>query len=205
MAARRRRARLAVALAALLAGAGTVSLSGVTGSDFAHAAVSQARSLADLLDARSPGQRTEALLTKTKHARPLVRTRSRAPARHQPSNEQKFQLVGLLTSTPLPVGLERPLPLASISPGPSLAMIVGGGGGGGGGGGVLPPSAGGGVVPPTGGGGPATFPTTQPRELVTPPPPLPEPGTWATMLLGFGFIGWRLRRRPRAQPLANPA
>jgi len=202
MAARRRRARLAVAFAALLAGAGTVSFSGVTGSDLAHAAVSQARSLADLLDARSPGQRTEALLTKTKHARPLVRTRSRVTARHQSPKEQKFELVGLLTSTPLPVGLERPLPLASVSPGPSLAMIVGGGGGGGG---VLPPTGGGGVVPPTGGGGPATFPTTQPRELVTPPSALPEPGSWATMLIGFGFIGWRLRRRARPQALPVPA
>ncbi|MFL6776017.1 MAG: PEPxxWA-CTERM sorting domain-containing protein [Sphingomicrobium sp.] len=23
---------------------------------------------------------------------------------------------------------------------------------------------------------------------------MPEPGTWATMLLGFGLIGWRVRR-----------
>jgi hypothetical protein len=26
---------------------------------------------------------------------------------------------------------------------------------------------------------------------------VPEPGTWALMLLGFGCIGWRLRRRNR--------
>ena len=29
------------------------------------------------------------------------------------------------------------------------------------------------------------------------PAPLPEPATWAMMLLGFGAIGWQLRRRAR--------
>jgi hypothetical protein len=28
--------------------------------------------------------------------------------------------------------------------------------------------------------------------------PVPEPGTWALMLLGFGAIGWSLRRRRKA-------
>jgi hypothetical protein len=26
---------------------------------------------------------------------------------------------------------------------------------------------------------------------------VPEPGTWATMLLGFGLTGWLMRRRRR--------
>jgi hypothetical protein len=26
---------------------------------------------------------------------------------------------------------------------------------------------------------------------------VPEPGTWATMLLGFGLSGWMMRRRRR--------
>jgi hypothetical protein len=26
-------------------------------------------------------------------------------------------------------------------------------------------------------------------------PAVPEPSTWATMLLGFAVIGWRVRRR----------
>jgi hypothetical protein len=30
------------------------------------------------------------------------------------------------------------------------------------------------------------------------PPPVPEPGTWAMMLLGFGGIGMAMRRRRRS-------
>jgi hypothetical protein len=172
-----------------------LSVTGVTGSDLAQAAVSQAKSLADLLNARSPGERTEAQLTKTKHARPLAKPRMRAAQHRQAPKEQTVELAKLLISKPLPVGLERPLPLTLVSPPPSLAMVVTGGGGGGGG-----------VLPPTGGGGPVTFPTTQPREVITAPSAVPEPGTWATMLLGFGIIAWQVRRR--ARPLAalrNPA
>ena len=32
---------------------------------------------------------------------------------------------------------------------------------------------------------------------------VPEPGTWAMMLLGFGAIGWQLRRRRTSQALAQ--
>jgi hypothetical protein len=32
---------------------------------------------------------------------------------------------------------------------------------------------------------------------------VPEPGTWAMMLLGFGAIGWQLRRRRSSQVLAQ--
>jgi len=31
----------------------------------------------------------------------------------------------------------------------------------------------------------------------TPPPAVPEPSTWALLILGFGLVGERLRRRPR--------
>jgi hypothetical protein len=34
----------------------------------------------------------------------------------------------------------------------------------------------------------------------TPVPAVPEPGTWALMLLGFAAVGWGLRRRPAAEP-----
>jgi hypothetical protein len=196
MRARQRRITLMVGVAVALAGAGTLSISGVTGSDLAHAAVTHAKSLADLLDARSPGERTEARLTKTKHARPLAKPRIRSAQRPQPPKQQTLAIATLLTSPPLPVGLQPPLPLATVSSPPSLAMIVGGGGGGGGGGGVLPP---------TGGEGPVTFPTSQPRQPVTGPSPLPEPGSWAIMLLGFGLIGWRVRRRAEPRALGNPA
>jgi hypothetical protein len=35
-----------------------------------------------------------------------------------------------------------------------------------------------------------------------PPPEVPEPGTWALMLLGFGAVGFALRRRGRVIPQA---
>jgi hypothetical protein len=42
----------------------------------------------------------------------------------------------------------------------------------------------------------ATPPTSP--ELI---PAVPEPGTWAMTLLGFGFIGWRIRREKPALQL----
>jgi hypothetical protein len=59
-----------------------------------------------------------------------------------------------------------------------FAPVPGGGGGGGGGGGP--------------GGPPQQPPQTPPPEQ---PPAVPEPGTWAMMLAGFGLIGCRFRRR----------
>jgi hypothetical protein len=54
---------------------------------------------------------------------------------------------------------------------------------------VVPPGGGGGNPPGGGGGHPPPGPPDHP-----PPPPLPEPGTWLTMILGFGMIGWMMRR-----------
>lgn len=64
--------------------------------------------------------------------------------------------------------------------GPGGGLVPGGIGGGGAGGGVVPPGGGGGVTPP-------------PPTVV----PVPEPGTWAMMILGFGMIGGMMRRRAR--------
>jgi hypothetical protein len=173
-------------LAAALAGAGTLTIAGLNGSNVVHEAVSRAKSLADLLDQRSPGARTEGELTKTKHARALARKRMAAgPKAHQPTapapKVNMPDIAQLLESAPplAAVSLDRPLPLEAISSPPPLAAII------------APPPGGGIVIPP--GGGPVTFPTELPREPVTQPSAVPEPATWAMMLLGFGLIGWRVR------------
>ncbi|GAA3900560.1 hypothetical protein GCM10022276_19220 [Sphingomonas limnosediminicola] len=37
-------------------------------------------------------------------------------------------------------------------------------------------------------------------------PPVPEPATWAMMMIGFGVVGWQLRRRTsRRQLIAQAA
>ena len=188
---------ITAAIAMALAGAGTFSIVGLAGSDVVHAAISQAKSLADLLDQRSPGTRTKGELIKTKHARALAKQRMAArPKAHQPpvvpTKVNMPDLAQLLESPPplSPVSLDQPLPLTAISSPPPLAAII-----------APPPGGGGIVIPPGGGGGgPVTFPTELPHVPVTPPSAVPEPATWAMMLLGFGLIGWRVRaaRRPAA-------
>lgn len=194
---RRRTALIAAGISVAAASGSFLALVGMTGDDIVRAAVAQSKSLADLLDARSPGSRTEAQLTKTKHARALSKQRMaprHAPAPPKPDMAEVAQLLA-------PSGAPEPVSIATsapdlIGPPPSLSMIVGVPGAGGGvipPGGEIPPGGGGGGVIPPGGGPPlVNVPTPQPREPVT--PALPEPGTWATMLLGFAFIGWRIRR-----------
>jgi hypothetical protein len=59
------------------------------------------------------------------------------------------------------------------------------------------------VTPPDGSGNPPVTPPDGPGTPVTPgnpgnPPAVPEPASWAMMMLGFGLIGFTLRRRHRA-------
>ena len=203
---RRRRSALIAACICVAAASGTFfALVGVTGDDIVRAAVAQSKTLADLLDARSPGPRTQAQLTKTKHARALPKQRM-AP-RDTPAPPDLAKLAQLLAPP-----AAKPVSVASaasiVGAPPSLATIVGSLPGGElipPTGEIIPPGGGGGGVIPPGGGPPlVSVPTPQPGELV-PPPALPEPGTWATMLLGFAFIGWRIRRRSSARALRQPA
>jgi PEP-CTERM motif len=187
-------------LAVALGGAGTLTIAGLDGGNVVHAAMNRAKSLADLLDQRSPGARTEGELTKTKHARALAKQRmAGGPKAHQPvappPRVNMPDIAQLLESPPplAPVSLDQPLPLTAISSPPPLAAII-----------APPPGGGGVVIPPGGGGGPVTFPTELPREPVIPPSAVPEPATWAMMLLGFGLIGWRVRAVYR-RPFANGA
>ena len=198
---RRRSAAVAALLAVSLAGAGTWSIGALTGADMVQAAVTQAQSLGDLLGQRSPGERTEALLTKTKHAKPLAsQHRAGAPSvKQQPAVAPKVNMIDVarLLQAPPPPDFGRPLaPVALLTP-PTVGEIV-----------APPPAAsppggsppGGsppGGSPPGGGSPPPSFPTPP---KITVPSAVPEPGTWATMLLGFALVGWRVRRRSAPQP-----
>jgi len=182
---RRRRLTIMVAVALALGGGTALTVRGLTGGDPLEAAVNSARSLVDLLEQRSPGERTKGLLTKTKRSqRALAKTR---PAVNLPlagpapsATELAKLLLPPIDEEPLPVAVGAPLALTELpTPFDSIA---------GPGGGILVAPSGGGGSP---GGGTPPIVTPQNPGL---PSAVPEPGSWAMMLLGFALIGWRARR-----------
>jgi hypothetical protein len=187
---------LALALAAAL------SVASFSDVDLVGAAAAKAQSIADILRQRSPGERTQARLAKTKR-------------RYQVLAERELPEIPALAVYTSPVQLMAPpiqpslalaapvIPaLASFGPPPPFFFIppVGGvfaplpGGGGGGGGGGSPGTT-----------GPGSQPPGQPNPTGSPETPaVPEPGTWATMMMGFVLSGCMLRRRrARARQLRN--
>ena len=168
----------AAALAFALASA--LGVASFTGTDLAGAAAPRAQSLMELLDKRSPGQRTEGQLTKTKSHQRMLADRLPAPAVHAP-----VELAQMLAPPPGLVPVNVGVPPAELEflapPQPPGAIFFSPPGGG-------PPRGGG---PPGGCCGPGT-PPGSPKTPAT--PALPEPDTWMTMLAGFGLIGWVLRR-----------
>jgi len=147
-----------------------------------------------LFAGRSPGEREGALLpTKLAKAGPeervLSEVRDRDPGIGDPPADPGF------------------LPNAALPGAPGEGVLPGGAGGepfapfgapfgapGGPGDGFIPagrsftqpPGGGdGGIVPPPDGGIPSG---------------IPEPGTWAVMILGFFAVGWAMRRRVHLQP-----
>jgi hypothetical protein len=177
---RRRRARRLMIGGAAIASALSTALvvASFTGTDLAGAAATRARDVMDLIDQRSPGARTEAQLTKM---------RRMAPPEEFPAVRLPVNLAEVIAPPPayVPVEVEPKAPellfMTPSAPGAIFMTPPGGGGG-------SPPGGGGG--PPGGGGGP---PPGSPPLVVT--PAVPEPGTWMTMLMGFGFIGWSMRRQ----------
>ena len=178
-----------------------MTLADFSGSDAIAAVSGGAQNLLQLLNQRSPGARTEGQLTKTKrHQRALARMRASAP--HSPATAQPLaqpELAAILMDVPqpLPVVLSAaPLAQLDLGPPPSLGTLIGSPGGGGPSIGAPGGGGGGGGGPGTPGGDtPQTIPTEQPHIPVVGTPAVPEPSTWATMLLGFAVIGWRVRKR----------
>jgi hypothetical protein len=180
---RRRRSLVAGTALSLTVAAGMVfSLASLGGADLAQAAVSRAKSLVDLLDQRSPGARTEAELTKAKQAKEALADRE---PRLVPKNLAEVLAPPVPPLAPVDIDAAAPITeLASALP-PGIILVPPTG--------VVVTPPGGGVITPPGGGG-NTPPPGPPHAPPPGPPPLPEPGTWMTMILGFGVVGWLLRR-----------
>jgi hypothetical protein len=168
----------------------------------AAAVASEARDLADLLSQRSPGTRMQAELTK--HARVAGKTRTppraSTPAGRPilPGVPATADLVDLLQPPIAPVGVVSEGLQPPLAPTPTLGAILASAPGDQA---FTPPGGGGGG----GGGGTAHYPTVQPREELPLPSAVPEPGTWAMMLTGFGLIAWRVRRRRPSPTTARRA
>jgi len=157
-----------------------------------------ARTVAGLFELRSPGERASGALASLKQKRqPLLHERALPKIRRTLS-----PLAAIVAAPPVPP--IAPVPIAPVplynavggpKPGGPVALTVPPGGvpvvfpgltlltGGGGGVVVPPPST---ITPPD---------TPVPVVPGTPTPQgVPEPGSWALMLIGFAFIGGALRR-----------
>lgn len=186
---RKRVARLA-ALAALTTGVVVPSAMQLYGNP-SFQPLQQAQNFMSLMEQRSPGVRTVADMIK----------KALSPAASAESPRQRA--LGKIRVPEVPAALgnvifppEAPLEIAMLDllplpPGaPPLEFGPPGS--------VGPPFS-----PPPSGGVPPALPPGSPGPPGPPgaPPTVPEPATWLMMLLGFGFVGARLRRRSQRQVL----
>ena len=184
---RRRRKILAAGGALTIVFAAPLSIAAYMGVDANFPGIEAAKSFMAMMADRSPGDRTKGELTKTKHAAAADVPTQRALGKITKPEPPKEFVDAIAPAVPVieelpPVAMKDDIGPILLTPQPP------------GGGIIIPPQA-----PPPGGGGPN--PPPPPPEVEPPPPPpppaVPEPGTWATMLLGFGLAGWALRRRRR--------
>jgi len=148
--------------------------------------------VADILAGRSPGERLAGVLANLKHKRAPALHQRALPKVRRPANP----LGAIVAAPPVPPIVPAPeTPLYNVVNGTPAPVVA-----------AATPIPGGTPVvfpgftpPPSGGGGFVTppiveVPVTPP---VTPPitPSVPEPSTWAMMLIGFALIGRALRQR----------
>jgi hypothetical protein len=135
-----------------------------------------------VLEGRSPGEREAGALfqTKPRPVAPVARVRPRRPGMPAepvaavPPPTPFIDLPG----APVPLGGEVELPIAPV--------VFGG----------VPGGPGGPPIPVFGGGGGFPPPPPVVPPVVTPPvAAVPEPSTWAMLILGFGLVGAVLRRQ----------
>jgi hypothetical protein len=176
----RRTRRLLVGAAALILLTGSLSVTTFGGSDLANAAIQRAKSFLEIIHQRSPGRRTQAQLAQTKHKRiAQLHQRALPKVRMPPAIPPLGALPPALIDIVAP---PAPIRMANIAL-PPIPLLQQG----------TPP--GGPFIPPPGLIVPPSTPETPPPIVTPPQAAVPEPGTWATLLLGFGLVGWRLRRR----------
>jgi len=196
--------------------AALISTYALSGQD-AEAGIERALNVAGLLEQRSPGTRTDAELTK--HAREAAAA-SRLPARRGEPEELLERALGkefppeAVSDVTEELGLASPeqlLALAGpgelkdfVAPPPAIAGRGGRGsyptliafGGGGAPGKPSGHDAGGGGDDEGDDGERVDEPVSA-QPTIDIPPAVPEPATWATMLVGMGLCGFALRRRNR--------
>jgi hypothetical protein len=155
--------------------------------------------VAGMFGSRSPGERAAGVLANLKQRRHAPLHQRALPKIRRPANPlgaivsappappvvpaPSTPLFNVVNAAPTP-----PVPVAAVAPPGAPPVIFPG---------FIPPGGGGVIIPP-----PQTPPDTPP---VTPPvippvippttPGIPEPATWAMMLIGFAMIGGGVRRR----------
>ena len=203
-AARRNQLILGSALALILVLGAPIAIATRMGAVPTMPGLDSAKSFLAMISDRSPGDRTKAELTKTKKkAAAPAAPKQRALAKvTKPELPKEF--VNAISPPSSAITAVPPIAtMAAIGPALLTPPVPGGGGGI-----IIPPQA----PPPGGGGGtpggdtpggdtdnppPCVDCTPTPNSPETPPPAVPEPGTWATLLLGFGLSGMMIRRRRR--------
>jgi len=186
-----------------------------------HQGVNGMKTVASMLAGRSPGERPKGALAKLKQ---LKHKRAAALPLGRHVLPPAAALLGAPPAIIVPQPI-APAPIYDVvAGGPPIMLppvpILTGGGGGGGGPPVLPGTPPGGSgppvlpgtpppagppalpgIPPPGGGGGVFVPPPIITTVVPPPPPatsaVPEPASWAMMLVGFAMVGGALRRKRR--------
>lgn len=157
------------------------------------------KTVAAMLAERSPGQRPEGALANLKPKRHAVLHERALPKVRQPTAFET--LAGPPPAPPVVPPVEGPLyNTVAGSPETPVVPVTGGTPGG-------PPVLA--DIPPPGGGGGGGFspPVVQstPESPPVPVSPVPEPQSWAMMLLGFLLLGQTIQRGRAARPKSASA
>jgi hypothetical protein len=187
-----------VAAALLVATLSNPKLAQVAGEGLS-AGIESVKTVAAMLAERSPGERPEGALANLKPKRQAVLHERALPKVRAPAFPAYEALAGAPPSPLIALPPEVPL-YSTVAGGPPVALPLttaatpGTPGG--------PPALSNIPLPGGGGGGIFSPPTTAatPDVPAVPVTPVPEPATWAMMILGFALMGGMLRRKVAAGP-----